>query len=59
MIIETNGFFVVGTHQIKKGFFCFKCAEYFYNELKGKKYLINTKTNKIIHNTYGWKNEME
>ena len=45
----------VGTHNIKKGFDCLECAERFYFELKGLKYLKNNSKNIILLNTYGWK----
>lgn len=50
----------VGTHNIKKGFDCLECAERFYFELEGLKYLAFCdwgKPTKILLNTYGWKNE--
>ena len=46
----------VGTHQFRKGFDCLECAEVFYNELEGKKYLLNKDKNVLILNNYGWKN---
>ena len=52
--------FEVGTHNIKKGFDCLKCAEDFYNDLEDLKYLAECyfgKPKKILLNTYGWKNE--
>lgn len=49
----------VGTHGGKKGFDCLECAEKFYYELKGLKYLALCdwgKPKEILLNTYGWKN---
>lgn len=48
--------FEVGTHNRVKGFNCLDCAERFYNELEGLKYFKDVWKNKIILNTYGWKN---
>lgn len=48
--------FRVGTHHIKKDFDCLECAERFYFEIKGLKYLMDISKNEIILNTYGWKN---
>jgi len=52
--------FEVGTHQFKKDFECLDCAKRFYFELGGLKYLakngLNNRPNKILLNTYGWKN---
>ena len=47
----------VGTHQYKKEFDCLECAKRFYYELKCLKYLKDNYRNKIILNTYGWKND--
>ena len=49
----------VGNHYLKIGFDCLKCAEDYYNELVGMKYLAECNTSgafEIIRNTYGWKN---
>ena len=49
----------VGSHFSKGYFDCFECAEDYYNELVGMKYLAKCNTSgafKIIRNTYGWKN---
>ena len=49
----------VGNHYHIKGFNCLKCANDYYDELEGLKYLAECDTlgaSKIIRNTYGWKN---
>jgi len=48
--------FEVGTHDIIKSFNCLECAKRFYNGIEDKKYLIDVWKNKLILNTYGWKN---
>lgn len=46
----------IGTHRTKQLFDCLECAERIYNELEGLKYLKDNSKNRIILNTYGWKN---
>ena len=45
----------VGTHRSSFSFSCYECAVNCYNELSGKKYIKDVWKNRIILNTYGWK----
>lgn len=52
----------VGNHYLKKGFNCLKCAEDYYDELNGLKYLAECDTSgafRIIRNTYRWNQNEE
>lgn len=46
----------IGTPRLRQSFDCLDCAERVYNKLNGLKYLKDIYKNKIILNTYGWKN---
>jgi len=49
----------VGNHYSEREFDCIKCANDYYNELEGLKYLAKCRLGipiEIICNTYGWSN---